>query len=151
MEQIDAKTQEEIKALYEGNEGSYLVFSIKEHRYAFKSSLIQEIVYGAKIHVIPFAPDYIEGVLNCRGNSFSVINVLKMDKEEKSDIEERVFLLFKRDDDNFCIHISNIEVFFEPEEDDIYEDKVKYKFKFIPLFDPDRIEEKLCEDLGKDD
>ena len=151
MEQIDAKTQEEIKALYEGNEGSYLIFSIKEHRYAFKSSLIQEIVYGAKIHVIPFAPDYIEGVLNCRGNPFSVINVLKMDKEEKSDIEERVFLLFKRDDDNFCIHISNIEVFFEPEEDDIYEDKVKYKFKFIPLFDPDRIEEKLCEDLGKDD
>ena len=151
MEEIDAKTAEEIKELYEGNQSSYLVFSIKDHRYAFKSSLIQEIVYGSKIHVIPFTPDYIKGVLNCRGNPFTVINVLKMDKEENSEISEKVFLLFKRDDDNFCIHISNIEVFFEPEEEDILEDKVKYKFKFIPLFDPDRIEDRLCEDLGKDD
>lgn len=151
MEEIDAKTEKEIKELYEGNDTSYLIFSIKEHRYAFKSSLIQEIVYGSKIHVIPFAPDYIEGVLNCRGNPFTVINVLKMDKEENSEINEKVFLLFKRDDDNFCIHISNIEVFFEPEEEDILADKVKYKFKFIPVFDPDRIEEQLCEDLGKDE
>lgn len=151
MEQIDEKTEEEIRELYDGNDSSYLIFSIKGHRYAFKSSLIQEIVYGSKIHVIPFAPDYIEGVLNCRGNPFSVINVLKMDKEENNEIKERVFLLFKRDDDNFCIHISNIEVFFEPEEEDILEDKVKYKFKFIPLFDPDRIEDRLCEDLGKDE
>lgn len=151
MEEVDAKTAEEIKELYEGNESSYLVFSIKNHQYAFKSSLIQEIVYGSKVHAIPFAPDYIEGVINCRGNPYAVINVLKMDKEENNDIEERVFLLFKRDDDNFCIHISNIEVFFEPEEDDIYPDKVKYKFKFIPIFDADRIEEVLCNDLGKDD
>ena len=151
MEEVDAKTAEEIKELYEGNESSYLVFSIKNHQYAFKSSLIQEIVYGSKVHVIPFAPDYIEGVINCRGNPYAVINVLKMDKEENNDIEERVFLLFKRDDDNFCIHISNIEVFFEPEEDDVYPDKVKYKFKFIPIFDADRIEEVLCNDLGKDD
>ena len=151
MEEVDAKTAEEIKELYEGNESSYLVFSIKNHQYAFKSSLIQEIVYGSKVHAIPFAPEYIEGVINCRGNPYAVINVLKMDKEENNDIEERVFLLFKRDDDNFCIHISNIEVFFEPEEDDVYPDKVKYKFKFIPIFDADRIEEVLCNDLGKDD
>ena len=151
MEEVDAKTAEEIKELYEGNESSYLVFSIKNHQYAFKSSLIQEIVYGSKVHAIPFAPDYIEGVINCRGNPYAVINVLKMDKEENNDIEERVFLLFKRDDDDFCIHISNIEVFFEPEAEDILADKVKYKFKFIPLFDPDRIEEQLCADLGKDE
>ena len=151
MEQIDAKAEEEIKELYEGSQGSYLIFSIKEQRYAFRSSLIQEIIYGAKIHTIPFTPDYIEGVLNCRGNPFTVINTLKMNKDENSEINEKVFLLFKREDDNFCIHISNIEVFFEPEEDDILEDKVKYKFKYIPIFDPDSLEQKLCEDLGKDE
>ncbi len=151
MEQIDAKAEEEISELYEGSQGSYLIFSIKEHRYALRSSLIQEIIYGSKIHTIPFAPDYIEGVLNCRGNPFTVINVLKMNKIEDNEINEKVFLLFKREDDNFCIHISNIEVFFEPEEDDILADKVKYKFKYIPIFDADSIEERLCEDLGKDE
>ena len=151
MEQIDDKTREEISELYEGNQSSYLIFTIKEHQYAFKSSLIQEIIYGAKIHPIPFTPDYIEGVLNCRGNPFAVINVLKMDKEENCEMDEKVFLLFKRDDDNFCIRISNIEVVFEPEEEDVLPDKVKYKYKFIPLFDANRIEEKLCDDLGKDE
>lgn len=151
MEQTDSKAEEQISELYEGSQGSYLIFSIKEQRYAFRSSLIQEIIYGAKIHTIPFTPDYIEGVLNCRGNPFTVINTLKMNKDENSEINEKVFLLFKREDDNFCIHISNIEVFFEPEEDDILEDKVKYKFKYIPIFDPDSLEQKLCEDLGKDE
>ena len=151
MEQTDSKAEEQISELYEGSQGSYLIFSIKEQRYAFRSSLIQEIIYGAKIHTIPFTPDYIEGVLNCRGNPFTVINTLKMNKDEDNEINEKVFLLFKREDDNFCIHISNIEVFFEPEEDDILEGKVKYKFKYIPIFDADNLEQKLCEDLGKDE
>lgn len=151
MEEIDAKTAEEINELYEGNESSYLVFSIKHKHFALKSTNIQEIIYGAKIHNIPFAPEYIEGVLNCRGNPYTVVNTLKMDMEEDCVIDEKIFLLFKREDDNFCIHISNIEVFFEPEEDDIFPDKVKYKFKFVPIFDADRVEERLCSDLGKDE
>ena len=80
-----------------------------------------------------------------------MINVLKLDKVENSDITEKVFLLFKRDDDQFCIHISNIEVFFEPEEDDIFEDKIKYKLKYIPLFDVDRLEDAMLRDLGKEE
>ena len=116
--------ESQIDQLYNGNDSSYLIFSIHSHRYALKSNLIQEIMYDMRIHVIPFTPDYIEGVLNCRGIPYTVINVLKLDKVEKNDINEKVFLLFKRDDDQFCIHISNIEVFFEPEEDDIFEDKI---------------------------
>ena len=151
MEELDSKTQQEITELYEGKQGSYLIFSVGKHRYALNSSLIKDIMYGVKILGIPFTPDYIEGVLNCRGVPFTVVNLLKMAKEENSDIAESVFLLFNRDDDQFCLHISNIEVFFEPEEDDILEDKVKYKFKFIPLFNADKIEETLCKDLGKDE
>ena len=74
-----------------------------------------------------------------------------MQNEEKSEINEKVFLLFNRSDDNFCIHISNIEVFFEPEEDDVFKDKVKYKLKYIPLFNSDEIEKRLIRDLGKHD
>ncbi len=130
------------------NESSYLIFSIHSNRYALKSSLIQEILYDSRIHHIPFTPEYIEGVLNCRGTPYTVINYLKMQNEKDSDINEKVFLLFKRNDDQFCIHISNIEVFFEQEEDDIFEDKIKYKLKYIPLFDANIIEQTMCRDLG---
>ena len=88
------------------NESSYLIFSIHSHRYALKSTLIQEILYDCKIHYIPFTPEYIEGVLNCRGTPYTVINFLKMQNENNSEINEKVFLLFKRNDDQFCIHIS---------------------------------------------
>ena len=141
----------QIEKLYNGNDSSYLIFSIHSKRYALKSTMIQEIMYDMRIHVIPFTPNYIEGVLNCRGVPYTVINVLKLDNAEESEIAEKVFLLFKRDDDQFCIHISNIEVFFEPEEDDIFEDKIKYKLKYIPLFDVDRLEEAMCRDLGKEE
>ena len=151
MAEIDKKIEAQLDRLYNGNESSYLIFSIHSRRYALKSSLIQEIMYDTKVHKIPFTPDYIEGVLNCRGTPYTVINVLKLDNEEDWEIKEKVFLIFKRNDDQFSIHISNIEVFFEPEEDDILEDKVKYKLKFIPLFDADQLEEIMCRDLGKDD
>ena len=156
MFEITKNEEEQINKLYNAREGSYLIFSIHHHRYALKSSLIQEIMYGTKVHKIPFTPDYIEGVLNCRGNPYTVINVLKIenanyaDENEEQEINEKVFLLFKRDDDQFSIHISNIEVFFEPEEDDILENKVKYKLKYIPLFNADFVEEIMCQDLGKD-
>ena len=74
-----------------------------------------------------------------------------MDNDPDSEIAAKIFLLFKRDDDHFCIHISNIDVFFEPEEEDILEDSVKYKQKQIPLFDSDKVEQVLCRDLNKDE
>lgn len=148
--EADKKTEKQLERLYNGNESSYLIFSVHKQRYALKSNFIQEIMYDSKIHSIPFTPDYIEGVLNCRGTPYTVINILKMEREEEEDpeINEKVFLLFKRDDDQFCIHISNIEVFFEPEEEDIFKDKIKYKLKYIPLFDADKIEITMLRDLG---
>ena len=74
-----------------------------------------------------------------------------MNNEDNSEISQKIFLLFKRDDDQFCIHLSNIDVFFEVEEDDVLEDGVKYKQQLIPLFNSDSVEERLCKDLGKDD
>ena len=151
QENVTQEQQAEIDQLYNRTDSTYLIFSIHDHRYALKSANIQEIMYGAKVHKLPFVPDYIEGLINCRGNPYTVINTLKMDKEENPEIKEKVFLLFKRDDDQFSIHISIIEVFFEPEEDAVHDDKVKYKTKFIPLFNSDRIEDTMCMDLGKED
>ena len=76
----------QIEKLYNGNDSSYLIFSIHSKRYALKSTMIQEIMYDMRIHVIPFTPDYIEGVLNCRGVPYTVINVLKLDNADESEI-----------------------------------------------------------------
>ena len=50
-----------------------------------------------------------------------------MNNEDNSEISQKIFLLFKRDDDQFCIYLSNIDIFFEVE--DVCDDSVKYKQK----------------------
>ena len=130
---------------------SYLIFSIHKRLYAIKNTNVQEIMHSAKIHPLPFVPDYIEGMVNCRGVPFAVVNLLKLEKNEDCEIKEMTILVFRRDDDQFALHISSIELFFEPETEDILPDGIRYKSRVIPFFDVDSIERQLCHDLREDE
>ena len=130
---------------------SYLIFTIHKRLYAIKNTNVQEIMHSAKIHTLPFVPDYIEGMVNCRGVPYTVVNLLKMEKEEDCEIPEPTVLVFRREDDQISLHISGIELFFEPEEEDISPDGIKYKSRIIPFFDIDAIETRLCQDLREEE
>ena len=140
--------QAEIKE--EVNE-SYLIFSVQKTLYSIKTSNVQEIMHSAKIHPLPFVPEYIEGVVNCRGVAYSVVNILKLENNEDCDMTNRPVLVFRRDDDQFALHISSIELFFEPEKEDILTEGIKYKSKIIPFFDVDSIEAALRRDLREEE
>ncbi len=133
------------------NENNYLIFSVQNTLYSIKTSNVQEIMHSAKIHPLPFVPDYIEGVVNCRGVAYSVVNILKLENVEDSDMTNMPVLVFRRDDDQFALHISSIELFFEPEKEDILPDGIKYKTKLIPFFDVDSIETTLLRDLREEE
>lgn len=126
---------------------SFLVFSIKKRRFALSTSFVKEIMHSAKIHPLPFVPDYIEGVVNCRGTPYTVVNSALLNGEEDWEIAGDTVLVFNRDDDQLALHISNIELFFEPEENDIRADGIRYKLNLIPYFDANHIEEVLRKDL----
>lgn len=129
---------------------SYLIFSVQKRFYSIKTSNVQEIMHSAKIHPLPFVPKYIEGMVNCRGVPYTVINLLKLEDIEDSDMTNRPVLVFRRDDDQFALLISSIELFFEPEKEDVLEDGIKYKTRVIPFFDADSIEATLRRDLRED-
>ncbi len=141
---MQAETNEEV------NE-SYLIFSVHKTLYSIKTSNVQEIMHSAKIHPLPFVPKYIEGVVNCRGVPYSVVNLLKLENVEDSDMTNMPVLVFKREDDQFALHISSIELFFEPEKEDILANGIKYKQKLIPFFDADSIEATLRRDLREEE
>lgn len=130
---------------------AYLIFSILGERWAFKTSFVQEIIHAAKIHPLPFVPDYIEGVVNCHGIPYTVVNTQKMAGKADAEITGGTVLVFKRDDDECAIKISNIEVFFEPEKTDIKSDGIVFKKELIPFFDMEEIEARLLEDLTEDE
>ena len=74
----------------------------------------------------------------------------KLIEEEDCEIPGSAYIILKRDDDHFSIHVSNIELFCEPEKEEIFADKIRYKQKFIPLFDSDRVEKRLFEALSEE-
>ena len=139
----------QINVLYDGD-SSYLIFSVKKHRYALKGSQILQIVNAQKVRSLPFVPAFVEGILNIHGTPYAAVNTLKMDEEPDNDIPGSAYIILKRDDDHFSIHVSNIELFCEPEKEEILPDKIRYKQKFIPLFDCDRVGKKLFEALSEE-
>lgn len=151
MENIkaDEAKMKKINSLYEG-EDSYLIFSINEERYTLKGSGILQIINEPKIRKLPFVPSFIEGIINVHGTPYAAVNTLKMNNEKDSNVSGTNYIVLKRNDDQFSIHVSNIELFFEPEKEDIQEGKVRYKQNFIPIFEADKIEEKLVKALSKE-
>ena len=137
IEQSTLVPTDEINSLYESADKNmtYLIFSVGKKFFSIQTLLVKEILHSAKIHPLPFVPDYIEGVVNCHGTPFTVVNPLKILDSEEKEIEGGTVLLFKREDDNFAIHISNIEVFFEVEEQDILDEGIRFLHAAIRLTD----------------
>lgn len=140
---------------------TWLVFSIKNERYAIASSEIHEIIRDVEVYKLPFLPSYIEGVVNRRGDPFTVINpLIVLGKAEDEVLENPVFLVFKRNDDQLCMHISDILFFHETnlrdlhmipgsgEEDSFYRGTIDYNHTSIPVLSSDAFELLLRKDLG---
>ena len=163
MDNMETRTEsavissEEIEAkILDKDTISFLIFSVNNKKLAIDISLVQEIVRDSKVHFLPFVPEYIEGIINYAGKPYTVVNpVVLNDDDDKTlvDVDNPTFLLFKRDDDQFCLHISMVEVFYEVLKEDLededWENEITYKGKQIPLLKPDKIEERLRRDLGK--
>ena len=74
IDKIASKDGEKTEVIEEKKMVTWLVFSVAEKKYAVKSSEVLEIIRDVSVYKLPFMPDYIEGVLNRRGDPFTVIN-----------------------------------------------------------------------------
>ncbi|MCR4733821.1 MAG: chemotaxis protein CheW [Treponema sp.] len=135
---------------------SFLIFSVNSRVYAINIDLVQEIAQNAKVHPLPFVPYYIEGVINNNGTAYVAVNPIILFPNEKANEEQVIsnpnYLIFNRNDDQFCMHISSIEIFYEVLIEDLEDvvdgDYVIYKNRRIKIFNPDNIENRLLKDLN---
>ena len=72
-----------------------IVFNLGEERYGVEISQVQEIILPTQITRIPNVPDFVEGVLNLRGQIAAIINLRKrLGKEpEKNDENTRIIVI----------------------------------------------------------
>lgn len=64
-----------------------IVFTIGEERYGVEISQVKEIIRPTKITRIPNAPDYMDGVVNLRGQITTIINLRKRFGKETKEID----------------------------------------------------------------
>lgn len=155
-----ASTQKEEEKVEVKNKITWLIFSINEKKYAIKSSEVHEIIRDLTVYKLPFLPSYIEGVINRRGDPFTVINPLSIiDNPEAPAPSTPLFLILKRTDDQLSIHISDIISFYNIEEDDVhmipngdneglYLGTIDYNKEEIPALNSDAFEILLRKDFG---
>lgn len=72
-----------------------IVFNLGEERYGIEISQIKEIILLTQVTHIPNVPDFVEGVLNLRGQIVAIINLRKkLGKEpKKNDENTRIIVI----------------------------------------------------------
>lgn len=72
-----------------------IVFNLGEERYGVEISQIKEIILITQVTHIPNVPDFVEGVLNLRGQIVAIINLRKkLGKEpKKNDENTRIIVI----------------------------------------------------------
>ncbi len=138
----------------------WLIFSIVQKKYAMRSADVLEIVRDVAVYKLPFMPAYIEGVINRRGDPFTVINPLSVfGASESKPPEEPLFLILKRNDDQLSVHISDILQFTEMAESDLnmipnngeegfFLGTLSYGHEEVPVINPNAFEFLIRKDLG---
>ena len=140
---------------------TWLIFLISGKKYAVKSSDVVEIISDLSVYHIPFMPKYIEGILNRRGEPFTVVNPNSIFEEDSNAAppDKSLFMIFKRDDDQLSLHISDILLFTKIEdtelklipdatEESFFLGTVTYEGQEIPVLNPNAFEVLIRKDCG---
>ncbi|KAF2955206.1 chemotaxis protein CheW [Marinitoga sp. 38H-ov] len=100
---------------------NYIIFSLNEQEYCIPMNEIREIVDLKKITKIPLAPDYVEGLINLRGEIIPVIN-LKTKLGLKSNYNSKIIIL----NNNIGILVDSINGILSK-----FDEKIETKSKYV--------------------
>lgn len=94
----------------------FLVFSIKDQKYAFYAEQVKEIAFDSEVFFVPFVPPYIRGYINRHGEPYTVFDLRVLFGNEQ--LESSKFLIMNMENDQVCFMITDIlEILKIPSED----------------------------------
>lgn len=121
IDDIETRSENSTVVVEEKQMTTWLIFLISDKKYAVRSSEVLEIISDVSVYKLPFMPNFIEGLLNRRGDPFTVINPNPIFSEGSNLVppDKSLFMIFKRDDDQISLHISDILLFTEIDDKDL--------------------------------
>lgn len=161
IEDIESKKEIKTVTFDDKTMTTWLIFLIADKKYAVRSSDVVEIISDLPVYHIPFMPKYIEGVLNRRGEPFTVVNPNSIfnDNPDSPPPDKSLFMIFKRDDDQLSLHISDILLFTKIEdtelklipdatEESFFLGTVSFDGEEIPVLNPNAFEVLIRKDCS---
>ena len=114
-EHQDTQKEEEIQ---EVRYIKFLVFRIKEKKFALYASEVREIVLDIPRFYVPFTPPYVRGFINRHGEPYTVIDPDVLFEKEAN--ESSTYLILNMQDDHVACMISDIHEIMKVPENDIH-------------------------------
>ena len=106
---MDQKLNEDnLGSMLEKEEVQLCGFKIGNGHYAVPVLDVQEVIRPQKLTPIPLAPDYIDGLINLRGQIVTAINMRKLFKLEDIPKETYMNIIVRSDDNLYSLVVDEI-------------------------------------------
>ena len=92
-EQIEEFNKKKMEYIENVEEHQYLTFVLSDEIFAIEVLRIKEIIGLGQITPVPTMPEYIEGVINVRGNVVPVVSLAKRFKLALADVTHRTCII----------------------------------------------------------
>ncbi|NLL82210.1 MAG: purine-binding chemotaxis protein CheW [Tissierellia bacterium] len=109
-----------------------IVFTLGESRYAISTDKVEEITKNIQSTEVPNSPDWVEGIINLRGNVVTLLNLSKLLQQDCTMCYNNIIIL-KDDDEKVGLLIGNVDQVMDLEDSEIQKitDEEKTEFSGI--------------------
>lgn len=95
-----------------------IIFTLGDKYYALKTDNVEEISRDINITKVPNAPEWIEGIINVRGNVITLTNLYKLLQEEE-DICYNNIIMVRNEEEMIGVLVKEIKEVVNIKEEDI--------------------------------
>lgn len=93
-------------------ETKYLFFFIGKKKYGVKESQVVNVLRESRLYYFPFAPEFIDGVVNCHNQICPAINYEKLSRVCSEHTNLSLFIVMRTESDLFAVRVTAVEDFY---------------------------------------
>ena len=98
----------------------YISFNLNDDSYCIELTYVKEVLKDTSITHVPGTPDFIEGIMNLRGDYITVLNLKKfLNLQATKTLDKKPVVIVKCNELKLALLIDKINELFEIQEDDM--------------------------------
>lgn len=118
ISQINENSALEEEKIVDDKKVKFIIFNMNDSLYAMSGTYVQEIILNYPVFYLPFAPEYIKGLINRHGDPYTVVDLKSLFFGE--DLKASTFLVLRNKIDRIAFLISSINKIVNIPEQDVH-------------------------------